>query len=98
MLRDEYDHERIKKRFDIVSAYLKDKGHEVIELSTEDGGRLTRLFLMIQLVDYCSYYLALVGGVDPYTITAIDFLKEKLVLEFGDKAVDLSIQDSLLMR
>jgi glucose/mannose-6-phosphate isomerase len=78
MLRDDCDHDRVKKRFDIVSAYLKDKGHEVIELSTEDGGSLTRVFLLIQLVDYCSYYLALLGGVDPYTITAIDYLKEEL--------------------
>jgi hypothetical protein len=33
---------------------------------------------MIQLIDYCSYYLALLNGVDPYTIEAIDNLKRKL--------------------
>ena len=78
MIRDKDDHKRIIKRFDIVAEYLRGKGNEVIELNTEKGSFLTRLFLMIQLADFCSYYLALLNEADPYTITAIDFLKDKL--------------------
>jgi len=78
MIRDSEDHKRVTKRFEIVSEYLKDQGVEVVELVTGDAPKISRIFLMIQLIDYCSYYLALLNGVDPYTIEAIDFLKRKL--------------------
>jgi glucose/mannose-6-phosphate isomerase len=78
IIRDSQDHKRVLKRFEIVSRYLEDQGIEVLELSTEEGSNVSRIFLMIQLIDYCSYYLALLNGVDPYTIEAIDYLKRKL--------------------
>ena len=77
-LRDIEDHRRIVKRFDIVGQFLRDKGIDVIELTTEDAPGIARIFLMIQLIDFCSYYLALLNGVNPYVIEAIDFLKGKL--------------------
>jgi glucose/mannose-6-phosphate isomerase len=57
---------------------MEDQGIEVLELSTEEGSNVSRNFLMIQLIDYCSYYLALLNGVDPYPVEAIDYLKRKL--------------------
>jgi len=78
MLKDIEDHKRIRKRFEIVSTYFRDKGIDTIELCTVEAPRITRMFLMIQLIDFCSYYLALLNGVDPYIIKAIDFLKERL--------------------
>jgi glucose/mannose-6-phosphate isomerase len=78
-LRDIEDHKRIVKRFDIVGQFLRDKGMDVIELTTEDEPRIVRIFLMIQLIDFCSYYLALLNGANPYVIEAIDFLKGKLM-------------------
>lgn len=78
MIKDAGDHRRISKRFDITEQYLRDKGIEVMELSMREGPRITRAFCMIQLVDFCSYYLALLRGVDPYPVAAIDFLKERM--------------------
>jgi len=78
IIKDPGDHKRVLKRFEIVGEYLRSQGIEVVELVTEDGPEISRLFLMIQLIDYCSYYLALLNGVDPYTIEAIDNLKRKL--------------------
>jgi glucose/mannose-6-phosphate isomerase len=77
-LRDIDDHKRVSMRFDILGEYLDRKGIEVIELSTEQAPSVSRVFLMIQLIDYCSYYLALLNGFDPYAIEAINYLKSKL--------------------
>ncbi|UCE65904.1 MAG: bifunctional phosphoglucose/phosphomannose isomerase [Candidatus Zixiibacteriota bacterium] len=77
-LRDIEDHKRIVKRFEIVGEFLRGKGIDVVELTTEPGPKILRFFTMIQLIDFCSYYLALLKGVDPYTIEAIDHLKRKL--------------------
>ncbi len=77
-LRDVEDHKRIVKRFEIVGEFFRDKGIDVVELTTERGPKLSRLFLLIQLIDFCSYYLALLKGVNPYTIEAIDNLKRRL--------------------
>jgi len=78
LLRDIEDHKRVVKRFDIVGQFLRDKGIDVVELTTEDAPKISRIFSMIQLIDYCSYFLALLNGIDPYAIEAIDFLKSKL--------------------
>lgn len=78
MLRDNKDHRRIKARMDIVSHYLKTKGCKVFDLQAEDGEGLMKIFLLIQYTDFVSYYLALLNGVDPTPVEAIDYLKEKL--------------------
>jgi len=78
MLRDSKDHRRIRARMDIVSQYLETKGCKVINLQVENGEGLTNIFLWIQYVDFVSYYLALLNGVDPTPVKAIDYLKERL--------------------
>jgi glucose/mannose-6-phosphate isomerase len=78
LIRDIDDHKRVAKRFDIVQQYLKDMNIEVVELTAEAGTKITRAFIMIQLIDFCSYYLALLNGVDPYPVAVIDFLKERM--------------------
>ena len=78
ILRDSQDHNRIKARMDIVSRYLTERGINVIALESRPGPDLDRIFYFIQLLDYASYYLALLNGIDPYPVDAIDYLKDKL--------------------
>ena len=78
IIRDEQDHPRVRARMEIVSSYLKDKGRRVIEIKAEKTPGLTRIFLLIQMTDFASYYLALLNDVDPTPVTAIDQLKNKL--------------------
>ncbi len=63
---------------DIVSQYLESRGHKVNNIQMADGEGLTKIFLYIQYIDFVSYYLALLNGVDPTPVKAIDYLKEKL--------------------
>jgi glucose/mannose-6-phosphate isomerase len=78
ILRDNQDHKRIKARMDIVTQFLKENGIKVISLESRQGPDLERIFYFIQLLDFASYYLALLNGLDPYPVLAIDNLKEKL--------------------
>lgn len=78
ILRDINDHKQIARRMDIVSKIISEKKVEVIELHTRGDDFLTRLFSLIQLADYTSFYMALLNGVDPTPIKVINYLKEKL--------------------
>lgn len=78
ILRDTADHDRVKARIAIVVEYLKDKGIAVQIIDSRGETALERIFYLIQYLDFTSYYLALLNGVDPYSIDAIDYLKEKL--------------------
>ena len=50
----------------------------MFNLQAENGEGLTKIFLLIQYIDFVSYYLALFNGVDPTPVEAVDYLKEKL--------------------
>jgi glucose/mannose-6-phosphate isomerase len=78
MLRDQGDHPRIRARMDIVSERLRSMGCRVIDIRAKKVSRLTRIFRLIQLLDFASYYLALLNGRDPTPVEAIDLLKMKL--------------------
>ncbi|RKX19981.1 MAG: bifunctional phosphoglucose/phosphomannose isomerase [Candidatus Zixiibacteriota bacterium] len=78
ILRDKDDNEQIARRMDIVLKIISEKNVEVIELYTQGDELLTRLFSLIQLADYTSFYMALLNKVDPTPIRVIDYLKERL--------------------
>ncbi len=78
MLRDVQEHKRIALRMEIVASYLRDKGIKVIALENRDGDDLERIFYFIQMLDFTSYYLALLNGVDPTPVAPIDYLKNRL--------------------
>ena len=59
---------------DLVRPHL----HEVTALTAPEGRRLERLLYFVYLGDFCSVYLALLTGVDPTPIAAIDELKRRM--------------------
>jgi glucose/mannose-6-phosphate isomerase len=78
MLRSPDDHPRIARRFEIVAPLFSDKGTPVETVHAEGTDALQRLFSVIQFGDWVSLYLAVLNGVDPTAITAINHLKSKL--------------------
>jgi glucose/mannose-6-phosphate isomerase len=50
----------------------------VERVQTRGASRLARLFSLVQLGDYVSFYLALLYGVDPTPVGAIEDFKAKL--------------------
>jgi len=79
LLRDSEDHERIKRRMEITKALIRqESGVETIEVWSTGRGHLSRLFSLIYVGDFVSFYLAMLNRVDPTPVERIERLKKKL--------------------
>jgi glucose/mannose-6-phosphate isomerase len=78
ILRDISDNPQTIKRMDIIEQILTEKQIGIINLEGSGQYPLARMLSLIQLADYCSFYIALLNGVDPTPIDVINFLKRKL--------------------
>jgi glucose/mannose-6-phosphate isomerase len=77
-LEDPVGDERAARRID-VTAELAAEGAAVVErVSARSGTRLARLASLVLLGDLVSLYLAVLRGVDPVHVRAIETLKERL--------------------
>jgi glucose/mannose-6-phosphate isomerase len=78
MLRSALLHPRILIRYEITADLLNDAGvdHEVVEAKGESP--LSQMMSAVLFGDYVSYYLALLNGVNPSPVAAIDYMKERL--------------------
>lgn len=77
-LSDSEDHPRVARRIDVTSRMLADAGVETRTVRSFGQARLARLFSLVMLGDFTSFYLAVLCGVDPTPTDAIDSLKEAL--------------------
>lgn len=71
---------QIRKRFEITSELINGMGTEVINLSSNKDSLKERLFDLIYLGDWISYYLAILRGINPTSIKNINILKERLAV------------------
>jgi len=72
------EHSQVTKRFEILHSVLLGKGVEVKEFTAQGNSVVARMFSLIALADWTSYYLALLEGVDPSPVPVIMQLKSKL--------------------
>ncbi|HVP36221.1 MAG TPA: bifunctional phosphoglucose/phosphomannose isomerase [Terriglobales bacterium] len=78
ILKDKDDHPRIKTRMQIVKNIILKKKVKVIEIESQGETLLSRIFSLIQLGDFASFYLAILNQVDPTPVEVIDYLKKEL--------------------
>lgn len=78
ILRDSGDHRRTGFRMAIVRKMIADLGIPVAEMQSSGTGDLARMFSLVQWGDFTSFYLAMLNGVDPTPVAAIDHLKREL--------------------
>jgi glucose/mannose-6-phosphate isomerase len=78
MLYDQEDHPRVKVRMSITEKVIRSYAADVIEVRSEGKSLLARMFSLIYLGDWTSYYLAILNRVDPTPVEVIDMLKSKL--------------------
>lgn len=78
MLRDSTMHKRVSLRMDITRDILKKEGIEVIEIWSRGEGLLSRIFSLIYIGDFISYYLSILYGIDPTPVERVTYLKNKL--------------------
>lgn len=78
ILRDKKDSLRIKKRIEITSNIIRRKACGLDFLYSRGKSLLARLFSLIYLGDWVSYYLAILNKIDPTPVEVIDYLKREL--------------------
>lgn len=78
ILRDKSDNVQNQKRMAITKGIVEKQVKEIIEVESIGAGFLARLYSLIYIGDYASYYLALNYGIDPTPVKVIDHLKARL--------------------
>lgn len=77
-LRDAGEHPRVRARMEITERLVERQGAKVVRVWSAGKSLLARIFSLIYLGDFASYYLAIRYGVDPTSISAIDYIKEEI--------------------
>ncbi len=78
VLRDREDHPRVAKRMDISMELIKRVGVKIIEVASRGESTLSRIFALIYIGDFVSFYLAVLNGVDPTPVDNVMYLKNEL--------------------
>lgn len=78
MLRDEYDHDQVKKRMEITRRIIEKAGVRVQEVISSGKSCMARMYSLIYPGDYASIYLAFLYNIDPGPVKIIDYLKKEL--------------------
>jgi len=73
-LRDKDEPEDIKNKIEAIKSRTKCK---LLEVWSEGKGRLSRMFHLMYVGDFVSYYLAILRGIDPMLVEAIEELKKE---------------------
>jgi glucose/mannose-6-phosphate isomerase len=77
-LRDRDDHPRVQARIDIARKIIGKEAGGAIEIASQGESLLARIFSLVHLADWTSYYLAVLNGVDPMPVPIIENLKRQL--------------------
>ncbi len=80
-LRDAAEPPEIARRFAVLAEIITPSAGGLSEAWTRGGGRLARLLSLAYLGAWTSYYLAVLRGVDPWTVPLLDELKRRMRAE-----------------
>ena len=78
LVRGTDDYVKTKERWEILKEFFDKEGINYKEIFSISGSILTKLINLIYLFDYTSIYKAVLTGIDPTPIKAIDFVKDRL--------------------
>jgi glucose/mannose-6-phosphate isomerase len=78
LLRDAEEMGRVAQQIEITKAFLQERAAGITEVWPQGHSRLARLFSLLYAGDFTSYYLALLRGIDPKPVDAIDRLRDRL--------------------
>ncbi|HID94175.1 MAG TPA: bifunctional phosphoglucose/phosphomannose isomerase, partial [bacterium (Candidatus Stahlbacteria)] len=78
ILRDRDDGEKIARRIELTKEIITPYTVGISEVWSEGKSLLARLFSIIYVGDWVSYWLAIMREVDPTPVDRIDYLKRKL--------------------
>jgi glucose/mannose-6-phosphate isomerase len=77
-LKDKGVHDRVRLREDITRSIVRRRAGKVLEVSSEGSSLLARIFSLVYLGDWVSYYLAILNKRNPTPVKVIEYLKNEL--------------------
>ncbi len=78
ILRDREDYARVQLRMEITKSIIGEFADGITEVHSEGKSLLARMFSLLYLGDWASFYLAMLNNIDPTPVKKIDFLKSEL--------------------
>ncbi len=78
LLRDRDEHDEIARRFALLREMVGGVAGGMSEASTRGRSRIARVLTLVAIGQWTSYYLAVLRGVDPWTVPRLDELKRRL--------------------
>lgn len=78
ILETSEEHERMVRRFDVTAEVMNEAGVEACRIEGRGNSPLAQLMSLVLLGDLASVYLAVLRGVDPTPVEAIESLKRRL--------------------
>lgn len=78
LIQGEDDYIKTKERWGILKKYFEQNNTEYREVHTVKGSILSKLINLIYLLDYSTIYRAIMSGIDPTPVNAIDFIKSRI--------------------
>jgi glucose/mannose-6-phosphate isomerase len=77
-LKDKGVHDRVRLREEITRSIVRRHAGKVLEVSSEGSSLLARIFSLVYLGDWVSYYLAILNRRNPTPVKVIEYLKGEL--------------------
>lgn len=78
MLTSPLNHPRVQMRFDIVRDLLQRDGFSCDVVKARGHSKLAQVLSTVHFGDYVAFYLAMLYGVNPWSIGNIEFVKSRL--------------------
>jgi glucose/mannose-6-phosphate isomerase len=78
LVRGKDDYVKTKQRYEILKEYFEEEEIDYREIFSVSGSILSKLINLIYFCDYTSIYRAILTGIDPTPVKAINFVKERL--------------------
>jgi len=78
LIQGKDDYIKTKERWNILKEFFIENKIEFKEVFSVSGSILTKIVNLIYLFDYSSIYRAVLSGIDPTPVEAIDFVKKRV--------------------
>lgn len=77
IIRGRDDHPKTQERWDVLGEFFTSKNIDYKEIRSVNGNILSKIVGLIYELDMCTIYGAILRGVDPGPVPAIDFVKKR---------------------
>lgn len=78
MLRDKFMDQRVARAMELAKRIIQEQGFGVFDIWSQGKSLLSRMFSLIYIGDFISYYLAIMSDIDPTPIDKVEYLKNEL--------------------